>query len=315
MRVGIIGLSHESNTFIDTPTTIHNFRQGQILVGEQISDQYGPAHHEIGGFLHGLGEKGIEPVPIFAARATPSGVIAAAALDELVEMMFEDLSRAGKLDGLLVAAHGAAVSEKYRDMDGYWLSLVRERVGRDLPIICTIDPHANVSRRMVESTDALIAYRSKPHLDHRERGVEAANLMAMTLAGRAKPLQRAALPPLQINIERQATSEPHMRAVYGLADAILKRPGVLSNSVLLGFPYADVKEMGSGFIVVTDNDADLAQNCADELQQFLSTIATTSSANSSPSMKRSTRSATRKARSRCSTWATTSAAGRPGTGR
>jgi microcystin degradation protein MlrC len=269
MRVGIIGLSHESNTFIDTPTTIQNFRQGQILVGEQITEHFAPAHHEIGGFLQALGEQDLKAVPIFAARATPSGVITADALDELLEMMLTDLKRAGALDGLLVAAHGAAVSENHRDMDGYWLSVLREKLGPRIPIICTIDPHANVSRRMVEATDALIAYRSNPHLDQRERGIEAGNLMAATLAGRITPVQRASLPPIQINIERQATSEPHLQAVYDLANSMLQRPGILSDSVLLGFPYADVLEMGSGFIVVTDNDPELAQRCADELERFL----------------------------------------------
>nr|MCU0721857.1 MlrC C-terminal domain-containing protein [Pirellula sp.] len=47
------------------------------------------------------------------------------------------------------------------------------------------------------------------------------------------------------------------------------QPGVLSNSILLGFPYADVVEMGAATVVVTDNDAKLAQQLSDELANRL----------------------------------------------
>ena len=50
---------------------------------------------------------------------------------------------------------------------------------------------------------------------------------------------------------------------------MLGRAGILSNSVSLGFPYADVEEMGSSFVVVADQDRSLAQRSADELAQYL----------------------------------------------
>jgi microcystin degradation protein MlrC len=154
-------------------------------------------------------------------------------------------------------------------MDGHWLTLLRERVRPDVPIINTLDPHANVSPRMIAACDASIAYRTNPHLDQRQRGIEAGRLMARTLRGEIKPTQAVALPPVAINIERQLTSTSPCRELYAQADAVLSRPGVLSDSVLLGFPYADVAEMSSGFIVVTDSDRALAQQCADELARYL----------------------------------------------
>jgi microcystin degradation protein MlrC len=122
---------------------------------------------------------------------------------------------------------------------------------------------------MVAATDALIAYRTNPHLDQRERGREAARLLVCALRGEVRPTQAAALPPMAIDIERQNTSEPPCRPLYDLADAMLKRRGVLSNSILLGFPYADVPEMGSAALVVTDNNRELARQCADELGGYL----------------------------------------------
>jgi microcystin degradation protein MlrC len=124
---------------------------------------------------------------------------------------------------------------------------------------------------MVDATDALIAYRTNPHLDQRERGVEAARLLIRTLRGEVRPTQAAAMPPVAINIERQNPAAPPCRPLYERADAMLAQPGVLSNSIVLGFPYADVAEMGSSFIVVTDNDPAAAQRMANELANDLVT--------------------------------------------
>src|SRR5262249_31912304 len=159
------------------------------------------SHHEVGGFFAGLAAEGIEAVPMFAARAIPSGTITGEAFRQLQEMLHGQLELAGPLDGLLVAPHGAAVCQDHPDMDGRWLTEVRRRFGPQFPIIGTLDPHGNLSQAMVGATNALIAYRTNPHLDQRERGIEAATLMARTLRGEVRPTQAAAFPPLIINIE------------------------------------------------------------------------------------------------------------------
>ncbi len=265
MQVGIIALLHESNTFISLPTTFEHFQQNWLLTGEDVRRSVADTHHETGGFFEGLKRAGIETVPIFASRAVPFGTIAANAFARLLEILFDELRRAGPLDGLLVAPHGATVSEKHPDADGYWLAELRRRVGPQMPIIGTLDPHGNLSPEMVGACNALVAYRSNPHLDQRARGIEAATLMARTLKGEMRPTMAAALPPMAINIERQCTEEPHCQPLYELADEMARRPRVLSNSIMLGFPYADVAEMGSSVIVVTDNDQSLARELAIEL--------------------------------------------------
>jgi microcystin degradation protein MlrC len=269
MRVAIISIQHESNTFLPQPTDIAAFSRNGLPLGEKVREVYGPSHHEVGGFFEGLDAAGIEAVPIIAANATPGGALPAETLEHLLKLTFDGLDAAGKLDGILVAPHGAGVCEAHRDMDGYWLSLLRERVGKDMPIICTLDPHANLTRRMVDACNATIIYRTNPHLDQRARGLEAAALMARTLRGEVKPTQACALPPIAINIERQFTDDSPCRELLALADEIKTRPGVLSDSVVLCFPYSDVEEMGSGFVVVTDNDPALAQKYCDELAAYL----------------------------------------------
>lgn len=269
MRVGIIALQHESNTFLGTPTTWEHFEQGALLSGKTIRAQYGEAHHEVGGFFQGLEEESLEAVPIFLAWAPPSGTVTAPALNKLLGAMLDELKQAGQLDGLLVAPHGAAVAENCPDMDGFWLRELRSRVGPLTPIVGTLDLHANLSEPMVRATDALIAYRTNPHLDQRERGREAARLMARILRGEVRPTQVAAFPPLAINIERQHTGSAPCRECYDALDDLLADHRVLSNSLLLGFPYADVREMGTSVVMVTNDDPDLARKLAGEFVEYL----------------------------------------------
>jgi microcystin degradation protein MlrC len=268
MRIGILALLQESNTFLTGKTTLAHFEQDLLCEGEEVRRRMAGAHHEVGGFFAGLDDAGLEAVSIFAARALPYGVITADAFDELLRRMIAALDRAGPLDGLLVAPHGATVAENAPDADGHWLAAVRERVGAKVPIIGTLDLHANLSPQMVDACDALIAYRMNPHLDQRARGQDAAALLARTLRGDVRPTMAARFPPLAVNIERQSTSASPCRELYAQADEQLRRPGVLSNSLLLGFPYADVSEMGAAVVAVTDNDAALAGRLADELADY-----------------------------------------------
>ncbi len=264
-RVGVVALQHESNTFIPRRTMLADFEGHLFLTSRAVRERLGQSHHEVGGFFGGLGRAAIEAVPVFAARAMPYGIIEAEAAESLVERMFDELDRAGPLDGLLVAPHGAAVAVGEPDFDGAWLSRLRGRYGDSFPIVGTLDLHANVSPRMVAACDALIAYRTNPHLDQRARGEEAAALMARTLRGEIRPTMAAAFPPLCVNIERQATEEPQWKPLLDLAERQRRRPGALSTSLIYGFPYADVPEMGAATLAVTDGDASLARQMADEL--------------------------------------------------
>ncbi|MBX9579734.1 MAG: M81 family metallopeptidase [Gemmataceae bacterium] len=265
MRVGVVSLMHESNTFAGGTTPLAAFERDTLVTGEAVRERYAGTHHEVGGFFEQLAEDGIEAVPLFAAWTMPSGTIEWEAADELFWRMYAARQEGGRVDGILAAAHGAAVAGGEPDYDGYWLPLVRQDIGRAVPLIGTLDLHANLSPRMVAVCDGLLAYRTNPHLDQRPTGREAAALMARTLRGEVRPVTAAAFPPLAVNIEAQATAEEPCRGLMAVADDIRRRPKVLAVSVLLGFPYADVPEMGAAVTVTTDGDPDLAKRYAAEL--------------------------------------------------
>lgn len=265
MRIGIVALLQESNTFIAERTTFEHFERELLLSGEAIREQLADTEHEVGGFFAGIADDTeFEAVPLFAARAMPYGTIEAEAFDRLVEQLLDSVRNAGALDGILAAPHGATVAANHPDADGWWLSRLRELVGDKIPVIATLDPHANLSPAMVAATDALVAYSTNPHLDQRATGQRAAELMKRTLSGQIHPTQAAAFPAMQINIQKQNTSESPLVEFYQAAAQIADSRAV-SHSVLLGFPYADVAEMGSAALAITDNDPELAQQLADRI--------------------------------------------------
>jgi microcystin degradation protein MlrC/sugar lactone lactonase YvrE len=264
-RVALMGIVHESNTFVESPTDIRRFEEGHWCFGNDIITDYRQAYHEVGGMIQAMEEADIEIVPVMYAEATPGGVVTAAAFETLCAQMFQRLVPSLPIDGCLVVPHGAGVSEQFPDMDGEWLSRLRELVGPDVPVIGTLDPHANLSERMVRATDALIAYRTNPHIDQRQVGLEAGRLMAATLRGEIRPVQRMHKPPLAISIEQQGTEVEPCKSLQDQFRSVEQIPGILSTSLLLGFPYADVPELGTGFLVVADQDPAIAVAALQEL--------------------------------------------------
>ena len=268
-RVALLGIYHESNTFVITPTVLDDFRNGKYLKGESIRKEYQLAHNEIGGMLEVLDKEGIEAIPLLFASATPGGTISAETYNFILQETLEELKKVLPIDACLVIPHGAGVSEEFPDMDGHWLSKVREVVGDTIPIIGTLDLHANVSQLMVSSTNALVAYKQNPHVDMRQRGVESAKLLVNLLNGITKPVQALVQVPLAISIEQQLTANEPCISLYAYANQLSAEPGILALSIQHGFPYADVHEMGTSIIVVADGDYEKALSVAKKLEAYI----------------------------------------------
>jgi microcystin degradation protein MlrC len=262
MRVAIAGMLHESNTFLSIPTTIDRFKESSLLEGAAIAPAWRDAPHEWAGFLEGLEKEHIEAVPLIVAHAMPSGALTPDCFDYIAGRMTTLLQAALPVDGVLLGLHGATVAANHPDADGEVIARVRAIVGPKTPIIVTLDCHANVSRRMFEQADMLVIYRTCPHLDQKQRGLEAAELMGKILRREIRPVGHMETPPMCINITRQHTDkEPAVRIRQDLA-AALERPGIVAGSFALGFPYANVPEMGMAFIAYADGNAAAAKEAA-----------------------------------------------------
>ena len=264
--LAIAGIMHESNTFSDTPTDAAAFSQTHA---SNMIKVWGEAHHEISGFIQGATQYDYTIYPTLMAAAMPAGRVTDDVFDRLTEMLIQHLKSAPKHEGLLLALHGAMVVESYPDGDGEVLRRLRDAFGRDFPIVVTLDQHTNVSEQMVAESTALVIYKTTPHIDQRQRGLQAAELMMRILRGEVTPTQALAKPPMLLNILYHVTSVPPMEPILTAAKQLEEDPNVLVANVAVGYPYADVYEAGPAFVVVTDNDPQLAQTKADRLSDML----------------------------------------------
>jgi microcystin degradation protein MlrC len=266
MQIGIACLSHESNTFAVMPTTLNDF---QVDVGQAVIEQYANTFHEVAGFIAGADEFDYTLYPLLAASAMPAGPLTAEAYETLVSQLLTGLKAAPPLDGLLLALHGAMVAENFPQADAETVRRVRALVGPSFPLVVTHDYHGNVPEQLVKDADALVIYKTTPHIDQRERGLQAASILARTIRGEVKPVSAIVKPEVIFNIVYHNTSQPPMQPLMQAAIALEKEPGILACSIAAGYQYADVPAMGPSIVVVTDNDPDLAQREAERLGRMM----------------------------------------------
>jgi microcystin degradation protein MlrC len=268
MRIAVAGFMHESNTFNPIPADRAAFAQQGLAVGAELLAEWCDAHHEVAGFLEAGAVEGFEPVPLLMAWTTPAGPVSRDIFDEITAELIERLRRE-RLDGMLLALHGAMVSDGHLDADGEIVSRIRTAVGRDFPLAVTFDLHGNISPRLAELCDIAVAYRTNPHVDQRECGARAARLLVRWLRGEISPRLALAKPPMLINIMKQDTSREPLAGFMRRVREIEQQPGVLAASLLPGFAYADVPQMGPSILIVTDGDHDLARQHADAVSAEL----------------------------------------------
>lgn len=255
MRLAVLGLWHEANTFASVLADSAYVEAAGVLRGPEIVARHDGGTTTVAGYLAaGARHADVELVPLVMTTLVPAGPITSAALHPLVDEMVAALTAGGPFDGVLAALHGAAVAEDVLDVDGFLLGRFRDAVGPDVPIGVSLDLHANVSAAMCAHSDVLNTYRTNPHVDAREVAQEVAELVIRTVRGELRPTQAFAPLPAAINILCQNTGESPMRDALADARATMAQAGVLSVSVAEGYPYADVPEMGMAVVVVTDDD-------------------------------------------------------------
>jgi microcystin degradation protein MlrC len=262
VKLAALGMAHETNTFARNPTDYAAFEESGILRGEQIVHEYAESHATMAGFMDAGHLTGVDVVPLLFTFTNPTGTITSEAFERICGEMLQLLRAQGPWDGVLLAQHGAAVSEDYPDMDGEVAARVRALVGPNVPIGMAPDMHANLSQKMIDNVDVTVVYRTNPHLDPRPRALECAELIVRTIRHEIRPVQALEMPPVVINIVKQFTGEEPMRGIVADAEAVIQRVGMLSASVAEGYPYADVAEMGMAFLAISDGDAIAARDAA-----------------------------------------------------
>jgi microcystin degradation protein MlrC len=266
-RIAAAEIEHETNVFSPIKTDLAAFQRDGLKFGADIESERG-TNTPMGGFLAAADRLDVELIPLVSIWSTPSGIVTAEALHAAVDPLLEGL-RQVQPDAVALSLHGALVSELDRDTDGWILAKVREAVGWDLPVVCELDLHANITSRMVEEADILVGYDTYPHLDMAERGEEVIALLLQMLRGEINPAMALVKPPMLPTSQRMMTNQPPMSLVMERAHAIEAEPGVINVTVSCGFPPSDVEDGGVGIVVTTDGDLTRAIDYAEDLGELI----------------------------------------------
>ena len=269
MRVVTGGISHETSTFTMVPTTWESYAERfGYLRGAEMVEKFRGVNTPIGGFIEGAEAHGFELIPTIFGEPHPSGPTPRAIFDTILNDLLEGIDAAGPIDGVLLELHGAMVAEGIDDGEGHILEAVRQRVGPELPVVVQLDIHSNVSRRMVGMADVLIGRETYPEIDMAERGRECADVLVRILRQGLRPTMALHQIPMVWGMN-QVTAHPPMSEAIAELHRIEALPGVVCGSIATCFPLADVPDMGASVYIVTDDDQELAQSCADELGEWI----------------------------------------------
>lgn len=221
-----------------------------------------------GGILTAAAELGWTLHFPFFARATPSGPLSADCFLTLRDRLVAELRALDHVDGILMPLHGAMFSEIEPDCEGALVEAVREVVGPHVPVALSLDPHANVTDRMVRLASILTSYRTTPHVDQWETSYRAAHLLDDAMAGRTAPTLSVGRLPMLAGLDMGRTLDPDspMNRLQRRARALeAEVPGVLNIEVNAGFYYGDVAEAGPSVVVTGDGSDPRYQEIADRL--------------------------------------------------
>ena len=268
MRIAIIHIGQETNDFNPVPTTLADFAAFGIYEGNEILTQM-QGRGQVGGCVEAVAEAGldVEWIPIISAWAMAGGRVSTDARMFFEERIATGLRNAGKIDALALHLHGACSAEGVDDVEGAQIAICRAVLGPDIPIVLSLDHHANVTHQMVSLATAIVGHRTQPH-DVTDTGRLAGRMLARILKGEIKPVMAWRKLRIITHQEQFLTIKGPMKRWFDQAREMENDPRVLHVAPCPMQPWLDVAEGGWATVVVTDNDRALAEKLAEESADF-----------------------------------------------
>lgn len=234
-----------------------------VRFGEELVQYHRSVHNEVGGALSVFDSASdIEIVPAYSACfITSGGTLAQAAWERIAREFLDAIRAAPPVDGIYFCMHGAMASEQELDPEGWLLAETRKIVGEEIPIVVSLDLHGILTDRMLEHSDAIVAYHTYPHVDFYETGQRAARLLLRVMAGEAQPVTAKVAIPALVRGDQLITETGLFGQCVCIAKEVESRTDGrgLSAGMFIGNPFTDVPSLQTYSFVVTDNDPELAE--------------------------------------------------------
>ncbi len=269
-RIAIGGFSHETNTFAPSKARYEDFIAPGgwpgLTRGDALFDEVAGINLSIAGFVEAARASGHQLMSLLWCNATPSAHVERDAYERIAAMLLEDLARAGPVDAVYLDLHGAMVAEHLEDGEGELLRRVREFMGHDVPVVASLDLHANVTEQMVQHASALVACRTYPHVDLADTGAAAARLANRLLGAGRAPAKALRKLPFLIPLVWQCTLIEPMKSIMRTLQRL--ENDVDSLSFAPGFPLADIAECGPAIIAYGEKQS-AVERTADALVEAI----------------------------------------------
>lgn len=227
-----------------------------IRHGEEFIRYHRSVRNEVGGALNVFDAvPGLELLPAYSAFfITSGGTLGTPAWRRIADEFLAAIRSAPKSDGVYFCMHGAMASEDEPDPEGYLLAETRRILGEDIPIVVSLDLHGILTDRMLEHSDAIVAYHTYPHVDFYETGQRSARLLLRLLAGGVRPVTAKVAIPALVRGDELITATGLFGQSVRAALTVEESPGGLSAGMFIGNPFTDVPALQTYSFVVTDND-------------------------------------------------------------
>jgi microcystin degradation protein MlrC len=246
-RIAIGGFQHETNTFAPSKADYAAFEAGGgwpgVQYGDPIFAAVEGANIPAAGAIQALRALGHTLVGTAWAAASPSAHVTGDAFERISTQLIQRLKSALPVDAVYLDLHGAMVVETYDDGEGELLRRVREAVGSRVPVVASLDLHANVTRAMFERADALVAYRTYPHVDMAETGARAGRLLHEILQKGKRPEGGFHQLEYLTGIPSQCSFIEPCKGIYQELSRLEESNGAVL-SFTPGFPMADFADCG-----------------------------------------------------------------------
>ena len=274
MRLAVASFSHETCTFCPRPTTVEAFERVGVLHGREVLEAHRGIPSYINGFIKAAEEEDdVELVGIIAASRSWGGSsgswLTRECFDRYSLGIAEGLRSGGPFDGVLLALHGAMAAEGCLKPEAEIVRRARAAVG-DVPIMVTLDLHANEDHELTDVADAVFILKTYPHVDSEEIGMKAARCMIETVRGDFKPVTAIRKPGVITPSVYQGTDSYPAKDIMDRARAWEEREeDAYCVSVAFGFAYADVPDAGATVIAVTNGNPELAERIAQDVSDSI----------------------------------------------
>ncbi|MGE5269125.1 MAG: M81 family metallopeptidase [Thiohalocapsa sp.] len=259
---------HETNTFSVQKTGMDVWRRRDFHRDNEIPAAFRGTRSALGATFEAADKYGWTLIHPVSANANPSGIVTDDAFEEIGGLILGAAETQRPIDGVLLHLHGAMVVESYEDGEGELLARLRSILGPDVPIIVTLDLHANVTAQMAESASALIAFRTYPHVDMYERAWQGAELLERAMQGEVKPRTVIARRPMIYGLDRGRHQEGPMAELIARGEALEAEGSALAVSICAGFSRSNIRDVGPSVTVTVDATAvEAAQAIAEEFME------------------------------------------------